>query len=310
MSESTLIRWLEEGRVLLGDGAMGTMLQAAGLSVGGAPEVWNLVEPQKVEAIHAGYVEASSNVITTNTFGGNRARLRSHGADERVYDANLAAAEIACAVAHPSGCLVAGSMGPTGELMEPMGLLSMAEAVSMFAEQARGLIEGGVDFVLIETMSQLSEVEAAVTGARSVDPGLTIAATMSFDTNYHTMMGVSPKQAMDALRGWGLRVLGANCGNGPGEIETVMAQMAEQRPEDVFLIAQSNAGLPQLVAGRTLFDGTPEVMADYAVKMEGLGINYIGACCGSAPAHIAAMHAALVRAKAGNKTHDGARRLS
>ena len=146
MSDSTLIRWLEEGRVLLGDGAMGTMLQAAGLPGGGAPEIWNLSEPQKVAAIHEGYIEAGSNVISTNTFGGNLARLRSHHADVQVYEVNWAGAETACVPARAAGCLVAGSMGPTGELIEPMGLLSMDDAISMFAEQAKGLIDGGVDF--------------------------------------------------------------------------------------------------------------------------------------------------------------------
>ena len=188
---------------------------------------------------------------------------------------------------------MAGSMGPTGELIEPMGLLSMDEAISMFAEQAKGLIDGGVDFVLIETMSQLNEVEAAVNGVRSVDASMTIAATMSFDTNGHTMMGVSPVQALETLEGWGLRVIRANCGNGPGEIETVMTQMAQVRPEGVFLVAQSNAGVPQLVDGQTLFDGTPVIMAAYAGKMLNLGVNLIGACCGSTPEHIAAMRQVL-----------------
>lgn len=272
---------------------MGTMLQAAGLSGGGVPEIWNLNEPHKVAAIHAAYIEAGSNIISTNTFGGNLVRLRSHNVDVPVYEINRAAAEIACLPAHGSGCLVAGSIGPTGELIEPMGLLSMEEAVSIFLEQARGLVEGGVDFILIETMSQLDEVEAAVLGVRSIDPNMTIAATMSFDTNCHTMMGVSPVQAMETMVSWGLRVIGANCGNGPGEIETVMTQMAQHRPAGVFLVAQSNAGVPQLVDGQTLFDGTPEIMAAYAVKMENLGVDLIGACCGSTPEHLAAMRLAL-----------------
>ena len=293
MSNSTLIRWLEEGRTVLGDGAMGTVLQTAGLPPGGAPELWNLEEAHKVEGVYRHYLEAGSDVISTNTFGGNQARLKLHKLDGQVYEINRAAAMTARSVAERAGRLVAGSMGPTGELLDPMGLLSMEEAASMFAEQARGLIDGGVDFVLIETMSQLSEVEAAITAVRKVRTDVCIAVTMSFDRNGHTMMGVSPLQALTTISDWGISVIGANCGNGPDEIEAVMTQMAEQRPVDVYLVAQSNAGVAKYVDGETQFDGTPEVMAAYAVKMYRLGINYIGACCGSTPAHIAAMHAAL-----------------
>jgi 5-methyltetrahydrofolate--homocysteine methyltransferase len=169
----------------------------------------------------------------------------------------------------------------------------MADAEAMFAEQTRGLVEGGVDCVVIETMSHLNEVQAAVTGVRSVAPELLIVTTMTFDTNYHTMMGVSPRQAVETLAAWGVQVIGANCGNGADEMEVIATQMAQYRPPGIYLMVQSNSGLPKYEKGRIFYEGTPEVMADYALKMRNLGINIIGACCGSSPAHIAAMRTAL-----------------
>jgi len=293
-----LFSWLAEGRVLLGDGAMGTMLQRAGLTDGGAPELWNVTQPEKVRAIYQAYVDAGANLIETNTFGGTSARLKLHNLQDRVVELNRAGVQLAKEAAEPAGALVAGSIGPSGELIEPVGLLSMADAEAMFAEQTQGLVEGGVDLIVIETMSHLNEVEAAVKGARRVAPDLPIVVTLSFDTNYHTMMGVSPKEAVETISQWGVQVIGANCGNGPSEIETVMTQMAQYRPNGVYLMAQSNAGMPQYVNGAIQYDGTPDVMADYAVRLRNLGVNIIGACCGSTPDHIAAMRAALDEAKA------------
>ena len=292
-----LLIWLAEGRVLLGDGAMGTMLQDAGLTDGGAPELWNVTQPDKVRAIYKAYVDAGSNMIETNTFGGTSARLKMHHLQDRVLELNRAGVQLAKEVAEPAGVLVAGSVGPSGELIEPVGPLRMAEAEAMFAEQVQGLVEGGVDLIVIETMSHLNEVEAAVKGARRAAPEVPIIVTLSFDTNYHTMMGVSPKEAVETLSAWDVQVIGANCGNGPAEIEAVMTQMAQYRPEGVYLMAQSNAGMPQYMNGAIHYDGTPDVMADYALRLRNLGINIIGACCGSKPAHIMAMRAALEGAK-------------
>jgi 5-methyltetrahydrofolate--homocysteine methyltransferase len=291
--EHRLIRWLEEGRLVVGDGAMGTMLQASGLTDGGAPELWNVTQPAKIRAIYEGYAEAGSNIITTNTFGGTSARLKLHHLQDRVVELNRAGALLAREVADLHGALVAGDIGPSGELIEPVGPLSMVEAQAIFAEQVRGLVEGGVDFFLIETMSHLNEVEAAVLAIREIAPQLPIAVTLSFDTNYHTMMGVSPRQAVETLASWGVSIAGANCGNGPAEIEVIMTQMAQSRPAGIYLMAQSNAGLPKYDAGEIRYDGTPAIMADLAVRLRSLGVNVIGACCGSTPAHIAAMAAAL-----------------
>jgi len=297
MTQSKLLDWLAEGRVLLGDGAMGTMLQQAGLTDGGAPELWNVTQPDKVRAIYQAYIDAGANLIETNTFGGTAARLKLHNLQDRVVELNCAGVRLAKEVAEPAGVLVAGSIGPTGELIEPVGPLSMADATALFAEQVQGLVAGGVDLLVIETMSHLNEVEAAVNGARQVAPDLPMVTTLSFDTNFHTMMGVSPRTAVETISGWGVQIIGANCGNGPTEIETVMTQMAQYRPAGVYLMAQSNAGLPQYVNGAIEYDGTPAVMADFALRLRALGINIIGACCGSTPAHIAAMATALADAK-------------
>ncbi len=293
MAEQSLLQRVAAGEIILGDGAMGTMLHAAGLTGGAAAELWNVEHPERVRAVHAAYAAAGSQIVETNTFGGTAARLRHHGLAERVVELNQAGATLARDAVAGLGVLVAGSIGPTGELLEPLGTLSAAEAEAMFAEQARGLAAGGVDLVIVETMSDLNEVEAALRAVRAAAPDLLIAATLTFGTKGRTMMGVSPQQALQTLHERGVRLIGANCGNGPQEIEAVMVQMAQHRPEGVYLVAQSNAGLPRDVNGAAIFDGTPEVMAVYARRMRDLGVNIIGACCGSTPAHIRAMGEAL-----------------
>jgi len=291
-----LISFLEQYPYVLGDGAMGTMLQAAGLVTGGLPEEWNASHPDVVRMIHRGYVDAGAQVITANSFGGNCYRLERDGLQDRARELNLAAARLARAVAdtadHP--VLVGGSMGPTGEIFAPLGKLEPRDAEAAYAEQAAALAEGGVDFLLMETMSALEEVAAAVQGARRATD-LPIAVTMTFDTHFRTMMGVKPAAAVNAIRSLGVRVIGANCGNGPGEIERIIGEMAAVKPDDVFLVAQSNAGLPRVdeASDQVHYDGTPEVMAAYAVKVRDMGVRYIGACCGSTPVHIRAMGEAL-----------------
>jgi methionine synthase I (cobalamin-dependent) len=291
-----LISFLEQYPYVLGDGAMGTMLQAAGLVTGGLSEEWNASHPDTVRRIHREYVSAGAQVITANSFGGNRYRLAREDLQNRARELNLTAARLAREVVsettHP--VLVAACIGPTGEIFAPLGKLEPRDAEDAYAEQARALADGGADFILIETMSALEELEAAVKGARRAT-NLPIAATMTFDTNFRTMMGVKPAAAVQAIRSFGVRVIGANCGNGPGEIERVIGEMAAAAAEDVFLVAQSNAGLPKFDAesGQMRYDGTPDVMAAYAVKVRDLGARYIGACCGSTPAHIRAMGEAL-----------------
>ncbi len=290
---SRLTELLDREPFVLFDGAMGTMVQDLGLDDGGAPELWNVERPDTVREVHEGYLRAGARVVTTNTFGGTRPRLAMHGLDERVEELNVAAARIARQAAEPFGALVAGDLGPTGELLEPLGTLSVDDAQAIFAEQLRGLLAGGIDLVLIETMSALAEVEAAVRAVRELAPELPVVATLSFDTNLHTMMGVSPADAVLALGALGVTAVGANCGRGPDEMEIIVGQMAKVRPDGLLLIAQSNAGLPVLVGDHFEYDKHPADMAGHALRLKAAGVDLIGACCGSTPEHLEAMRDAL-----------------
>lgn len=275
------------------DGAFGTLLQDRGLADGGAGELWNVDHPDRIMAVHEQYAEAGAGILTTNTFGGTRPRLAMHGLEARVHELNEAAAGLAREVADARGLLVAGDLGPTGELLEPLGTMTSADAQELFAEQLRGLRDGGIDLVVVETMSDVGEVGAAVAAAHEVTPDLPIVATMSFDTNLRTMMGVRPADAVSAISAMGVDALGANCGRGPEDMETIAQQLAEARPEGVLLVAQTNAGLPQVVGDHFEYDKTPEDLAEHARVLHKLGIDLVGACCGSTPDHIAAMRDAL-----------------
>ena len=290
---SAIYEALEKG-ILISDGAMGTMLQGKGLTDGGAPELWNVDNPTAIEDVLEEYAAAGANLITTNTFGGTRGRLQMHGLEDRLFELNKAGAEIARKVAdrHP-GCYVMGDVGPSGELMEPMGTMTIDEAKALFADQIKALVAGGVDAILIETMSDLQEVEAAVKAAKEVAPELPVIVTFSFDTNMRTMMGVKPAVAVKTLAAEGVRIIGANCGRGVDEMRIIAKELTGARPDGVFIITQSNAGLPKLVGDEFIYDGTPEEMAKYAKDMKDLGVNVIGSCCGSTPAHTKAMAATI-----------------
>jgi len=294
-------RWralLAEGGPILADGAMGTMLFAAGLQFGDPPEAWNVMHPDVVRRIQRGYVEAGSRIILTNTFGGNRLRLRLHGLDKRVDELNRTAAILLRAEVDAAGghALVAGDIGPSGEIVEPLGTLPYAEAVDIFHEQAASLIAGGVDLIWIETMSHRSEITAAIRGARQASPTIPIIATMTFDTRGHTMMGVSPEQAARALLAAGADAIGGNCGNGPDELLPVIERMHAVAP-DAVLVAKSNAVMPGLVALPAVYRADPTTMADAARDFRRAGARIIGACCGSTPAHLSAMAEALEAAR-------------
>jgi 5-methyltetrahydrofolate--homocysteine methyltransferase len=288
-----LYELLEQEPYLLLDGAMGTMLFAAGLESGDPPEMWNVLYPERITAVHRQYIEAGSRIILTNTFGGTRFRLKLHNLQERVAELNRAAAEIARTAADeaPHPVIVAGSMGPTGELLNPMGNMSFEEAKAAFAEQAAALTAGGVDVLWIETMSDLNEAKAAVEGARSASH-LPITVTMSFDTNGRTMMGVTALQTLETVQSWGVFGVGGNCGNTLAETYNALHAMNAAGPQ-VALIAKPNAGIPRWEGSELIYDGTPEIMADYARRMYSAGARLIGACCGSTPEHIRAMAAAL-----------------
>jgi 5-methyltetrahydrofolate--homocysteine methyltransferase len=277
---------------ILLDGAMGTMLMAQGLVFGDPPDQWNILpeHQDKVRNVYKGYIDAGSQIILTNSFGGTSFRLKMHNLQDKVFEINRAAASLARDVAGDR--VVAGSMGPTGELFVPMGAMTYDGAVDAFAAQAEGLAAGGADVLWIETMSDLAEVKAAVEGARRGAPGVPIAATMTFDTRGFTMMGVSPGQAISELAALELSAIGGNCGNGPDELEAVIVAMRRENP-NVPLIAKSNAGMPTLVDGKATYGASPDIMHDHARRFRALGATLIGGCCGNTPAHIAAMRAAL-----------------
>ena len=285
---------LKRAGPILADGAMGTMLFEAGLQFGDPPEAWNLEHPDRVQAIHRAYLEAGSQIILTNTFGGNRFRLGMHNLQAKVPELNRAAVEIAREAAKEAGgrALVAGDIGPSGGILLPVGEMQFVEAVAGFAEQAAALVAGGADVIWIETMSDLEEVRAAIEGVRQASPRLPIIASMTFDTRGHTMMGVTPEEAVRALSGWGAAAVGGNCGNGPDEILAVVQKMRAAAP-GVVLVAKANAGLPELQDGRAVYRAGPKVMADYALAVSAAGAHIVGACCGSTPDHVRAMAEAL-----------------
>jgi len=285
-----ILQRLASGDVLIADGATGTMLQAAGLPTGMPGEAWVLERPEEIMKLHRAYVEAGSQLILTTTFGGTRVRLKKAGLEARVAEINTRAAELARQVAGDD-FYVGGDIGPTGEMMVPIGSLTYEAAVEMFAEQARALAAGGVDVIYIETMSDLNEAKAAVEGARQACD-LPVFCTFSFDTHGRTNMGVSPTQAAQAMAALGVPATGANCGHEPEEVLDILPQMRQAAP-DAYLIAKPNAGIPHMVKRQVVYDATPERMAELAVRYVELGARIVGTCCGSSPAHIAAIAAAL-----------------
>lgn len=285
--------WIKDQPWVMLDGAMGSLLIEAGIPQGTASELWNADMPDKIAAIYQAYIDAGAQIFLTNSFGGSKFRLEKHDLGGRVAELNRAAAEIAREVAGKADHIVfvAGSMGPTGELMEPYGPLTPEQARDGFAEQAQALAEGGVDLLWVETMSDLDEAKAALEGIRSV-VDLPFTVTMTFESRGRTMMGVTPEAALEALLPYGPIAIGGNCGNGPDEIEGVIEHMAAVRPP-VPLIAKSNAGMPRLDGDQVVYDATPEVMAEHAVRVREMGARLIGGCCGNTPAHVSAMYAAL-----------------
>jgi methionine synthase I (cobalamin-dependent) len=291
-------RWadaLAGGAPLLADGGMGTMLFAAGLEFGDPPETWNVDNAAAVRAVHRDYLAAGSRILLTNTFGANRLRMDRHGLGHRVDELNRAAVALLRDEVEQSGtgALVAGDIGPTGAMMAPLGALTEEAATDIFAEQAAALVGAGVDLVWIETMADLDEVRAAVAGVRRVASTIPLIATMTFDTHGRTMMGVTPERAAHELAALGVDAFGGNCGNGPDELLPVIERMRAAAPQAI-LVAKPNAGMPRMVDGRTVYDATPASMAIQATLFRDAGTTIIGACCGSMPAHLAAMRAALI----------------
>jgi methionine synthase I (cobalamin-dependent) len=284
---------LAERPWLLADGATGSNLFERGLQSGDAPELWNADHPQRIGELQRAFIDAGADIILTNTFGGTRHRLKLHKAESRVGELNERAALISRQEADRAGrvVLVGGSMGPTGEILEPLGPLSAAGAQDAFAEQAAALERGGADILWIETMSSVEETEAAIGGARTT--GLPVAATLSFDTNGRTMMGITPFDLAALHRRNHLAACGSNCGVGPSELIASIVNLASASDPAAILVAKANCGIPQFVDGAIRFNGTPELMAQYACLALDAGARIIGGCCGTTPEHLRIMRRAL-----------------
>jgi 5-methyltetrahydrofolate--homocysteine methyltransferase len=279
---------------ILADGATGTNLFNMGLSSGDAPELWNADQPDNIRALYRGAVQAGSDLFLTNTFGGNASRLKLHDAQSRVFELNRLGAELGREVADAAGrtVIVAGSIGPTGDIMEPMGPLTHALAVEMFHEQAEGLKAGGADVLWVETISAPEEYRAAAEAAALA--GMPWCGTMSFDTAGRTMMGVTSAamvQMVGKLKTPPL-AFGANCGVGASDLLRTVLGFAEAGAS-LPVIAKGNAGIPRYHDGHIHYDGTPELMGRYAVLARDCGAQIIGGCCGTMPDHLRAMRAAL-----------------
>ena len=277
---------LASGRPIVLDGAMGTQLMAAGAGPGESFERWVLdpVRAETVRAVHRAYRAAGAEILLTDSFGANPWRLGGAPSGD-VEALNRAAAELARGVA--GGALVAGSIGPSGELLEPLGTLSRAAAADGFAAQAAGLADGGADLLWIETMSDLDEVRAAFQGARRAAPGLPVVVTLTFQRG-RTMMGTAAGEAVAVLRDLGVAAAGANCGAGFAEVEAAIAAMRAADPA-IPLVAKANAGLPVATADGVVYPGTPAEAAAHARRVVALGASLVGGCCGTTPAHVAAI---------------------
>ncbi len=290
----TMIEGLDAGEFIISDGATGTWLQSHGLEPGGCPEELNITHPELIRQMAREYFDAGSDMVLTASFGGSRFMLEKYGYGGRVRELNRLAAEHARSQAPPNG-LVAGSVGPTGEFIEPLGSVSEAEMLDAFAEQITALEEGGADAVVVETMFALDETRLAVRAAKE-NTSLAVIATMTFDKGprgFFTMMGVTPEEAARELRDAGADVVGANCGNGIDN----MLELARliRAATDAPMLIHSNAGIPAIRQGQIVYPETPEFMAPRFKEMAEIGVNVLGGCCGTTPGHISAISAILDR---------------
>lgn len=271
-----------EKKVLTFDGAMGTMLQRMGLSTSECPEIYNLHNREIVKSIHQQYLEVGCHIIQTNTFGANKIKLQQYGLGDKTEEINRQAVLIAKEAAYGKG-LVAGDIGPTGKFVYPLGEYSFEEIYQIFFQQAKALIEAGVDLINIETMSDIKEAKAAVMAVKDAGD-IPVTCTMTFQENMRTLTGADPETVATVLESLGVDVLGVNCGFGPDMMIDIIKRMSQVT--DSFLMVQPNAGLPKLVDGETIFDLSPEKMAGYVEGLIQLGANIIGGCCGTTPEHL------------------------
>ena len=291
---NALLERLKSGELLISDGATGTFLQQHGLEPGGCPEEFNASHPEVVREMARQYFEAGADMVLTNSFGGSIFMQKKYGYGERVAEFNRSAAEHASSQA-PDGSFVIGSVGPTGEFLEPLGPVSESQMYDAFANQIKALEAGGADGVVLETMTAVEEATLAVRAARE-NTDLVVMATMVFDKGprgFFTMMGVTPEQAVNTMQEAGAHVVGSNCGNGIDNMVDIARRMRAET--DGFLLIHSNAGIPAMRAGEIVYPETPEYMAERFRELAELGVNIIGGCCGTGPDHIRALAAAFGR---------------
>ncbi len=282
-------RALRERDYLISDGAIGTMLQARGLQVGACPELWNAERPDDVLAVHAAYIEAGAELVTTNSFGGSRHKLAQYGAADRADELNAKAVEIARRAAGTEVAVV-GSIGPVGVLIEPYGDLTAEDAAALYGAHAAALASAGADALLFETFYDAAELEIAVKSASGL--GVSVLATMTFDSGGRTMMGTAPAQAWEAVVGLGLLAFGANCSTGPDEMLPIIEALRAAGAGP--LIAQPNAGLPETAPdGTMVYRQSAESFGEYAPAFVAAGCKIVGGCCGSTPQHIRSIRATL-----------------
>lgn len=306
MMTNALTNLLETRDWLLADGATGTALFNMGLMSGDAPEFWNVDHPDRIETLYSSAVDAGSDIFLTNSFGGNAARLKLHDGQSRVAELNRAAAEIGRNIADRADrpVIVAGSVGPTGEIMAPMGALTHDIAVEMFHEQAEALKAGGADVLWVETISAAEEFRAAAEAFGLAN--MPWCGTMSFDTAGRTMMGLTSTEMVKMVGKLAHQptAFGANCGVGASDLLRTTLGFSKAGPT-APIIAKGNAGIPKYVDGHIHYDGTPQLMAEYAVLARDAGAQIIGGCCGTEPAHLRLMREALeTRAKGVPPTHE------
>ena len=291
---AALLERLRQGRVLISDGATGTFLQQHGLEPGGCPEEFNASRPEVVREMTRQYFAAGSDMALTNSFGGSVYMQKKYGYGERVVEFNRLAAEHARSQA-PDGRFVVGSVGPTGEFLEPLGPVSESEMYEAFVEQVKALEAGGADGVVVETMTAVEEAALAVRAARE-NTSLVVMATMVFDKGprgFFTMMGVTPERAVHAMQDAGAHVVGSNCGNGIDNMVDIARRMRAET--EGFMLIHSNAGIPAMRGGQIIYPESPEYMAEKFRELADIGVNIIGGCCGTGPAHIRALAAAVGR---------------
>ncbi len=277
---------IKAGKVLVSDGAWGTFLQAKGLSSGECPELWNVERPDDVLDVARSYVEAGSDMIETNSFGGSRIKLAEYGVGERAFELNKAAAEISRKAAGDKH-YVLGSMGPTGKLLM-MGEVTPEEVYDAFKEQAMALEAGGADAIMVETMTDLEEAKLAVKAAKE-NTKCEVFCTMTFEktanNDYRSMMGVAPVDMVREIIDAGAEMIGANCGNGIKDMVGIVEEIRSVNP-DIPVLIHANAGMPVYKDGKTIFPETPDEMAGYIQRIMDAGANVVGGCCGTTPDHI------------------------